>query len=550
MSVAMLHRLILGLTFMHSLALAAGRCEDLFTESVASDNSSRQYVMDNHQQNSFVTGRGLTEYQTVFSRVGYPTLNFRQTLQRLEMNPEAHWVDVGGGQGYATEQAITSSNKMKATVISVETLAQPIYDPKTQELRRGVIAGQFVEDITSIPPFDIWTDVYGAAAYSDRPDAVLRKMVSSAKPYAQGFVHLGDRNNNFGKNNLVVTSEGRVISYSDWLQKIPGLKVDIVKVRNFLPDTYILNEEISRTAKIKIVAPAARVAIPNLEKISYMKGDPRQDYIVPRMIFREKSTQSVEPEAPNHQFVKSSVETIFHGFRSGALTNSVLRELKRLNNQTWVHFGSQRFSWSDLESTASVKNDQFFGFSTAWILRGFRALKKNNVLPQIERVDDLPSNQSVKLITDLSGRLVSEKHVDELLQRYINALRDDGVILLNLGRAETGLAQIKVIQKDGTVLSFIEWLRSIPGLVVKNESSPKTVYVEKKELIFKSNIPPVDIETFPSQMVQIREVHRTTTLEIRIQNRRQIRIPKLTYLGKSFATEEGFEIPLFSENVD
>ncbi len=91
-------------------------------------------------------------------------------------------------------------------------------------------------------------------------------------------------------------------------------------------------------------------------------------------------------------------------------------------------------------------------------------------------VEQIPDTEMPKsnLITDVEGPFSYSARPDLVLQRYVNALTDDGVLLLGLG-STVNLTMpgrdSRVIGADGVVRTYVEWLQSIPGL----EVTPHTV---------------------------------------------------------------------------
>ena len=75
----------------------------------AANQVDRNYVVNNHKNNTFTTGRGLNHYKSSFNRRGYPVLTFSSDLEKIMNNPKAHWLDAGGGMGFATGATVVDT---------------------------------------------------------------------------------------------------------------------------------------------------------------------------------------------------------------------------------------------------------------------------------------------------------------------------------------------------------------------------------------------------------------------------------------------------------
>ena len=73
-----------------------------------------------------------------------------------------------------------------------------------------------------------------------------------------------------------------------------------------------------------------------------------------------------------------------------------------------------------------------------------------------------------ELITDVFGVFAYDPHPDLVLKRYLGTLRPDGAIFILLGgvRAPARLSQHLVKKNDGTMVSLVDWVKSIQGIEV------------------------------------------------------------------------------------
>lgn len=163
------------------------------------------------------TTRDLGEYLSA--------LKIAPVLYQGSLNPDFHWVDVGGGAGVAVLQSFIRENynstgyrypgeiytsqitaHHQATVVSYEDLyfkhllhqdedvnmrrqrwrpkLMEIHDRQISKGRLKYISGHFFEDLEQgeVGQADLITDLFGAFSYSKNKFDILRKMISLLKP--------------------------------------------------------------------------------------------------------------------------------------------------------------------------------------------------------------------------------------------------------------------------------------------------------------------------------------------------------------------------------
>jgi hypothetical protein len=505
----------------------------------------RTYVEKNHKDNTFTTGRGLAQYKLAFSKPGYPELKFAEELEKIKMDPNAHWLDIGGGMGLATEQAMTPGSKFKSTMVSVETDAVDLFDPETKVLRRKVIKGQFIEDVTGLEPIDLGTDLYGATAYSKRPDLVLRKVVDELRKTGVHYIYLGEDLDCFGIFNEVITKEGKLLNFSDWLQSIPGINVEIIKTKSLVPDTNIISGEKSRVARITLKATKNDIKIPELELVSFEEGSPSKGFVVPRMTFKETGEKNILLEFQNVG-VNNELKKFLTNFRTGEYEHPVFDTALKIKSKEWAHFSNKEIDWSQLKGI-NIADDSHFDASSKAIVGKATKLAENKIFPSISSHTVLMSNKELKLISDHNGTFFTAGTPDKMLMEYIDSIANDGKIVLYLGDDRKGVSKSKILVSGGGYVTFKDWISKIPGLKVKFATSKETVAVTGKRLLQSAQNSQLHPNGSTEDFVDhVREFNQVIMIEI--EDRSKIKFPELNYLGRSSTTVSGFQIPIYSMN--
>jgi hypothetical protein len=514
-------------------------------KEVATDNSlasDRDYVINNHKKNTFTTGRGLNHYRSSFARPGYPNLTFSKDLERIKNNPNAHWLDAGGGMGFATEQAMTPDTRFKSTLISVETPAVDLLDSTNHEIRRKVISGRFIEDIPDdeILKSDIITDMYGPMAYSSHPAQVLQKYINNLKQDGVLYIHLGDDLDTFGIYNQIITPDGRLLNMSEWLESIPGLKVEIVKVNGLLPDTTIIGPEKSRIAKIQLVSKAKEIEIQELERMSFSEGGALDGFIVPRVVFKAK-TQMKKPDQPNNQNVKNSLRSTITNFRTGEYEHLLFDNLSGVGPQEWAHFSNQEINWAGLKDI-DITDDSHY--TSNKVIAKAKSLSSKNVHPLTTETSSLGAEKTFKLISDHNGTFNQETSPDQMLLKYLNALHDKGKIVLFLGDDKLDLSKLKILSRKGGHITLKSWLQKIPGIKVTFKTSKETLSIKGKKLKVDSGNTTLN-PNGPTEEFVDRKVIYNEVVQIEITDRSKINIPSLELIGIAPVNDRGFQVPIY-----
>lgn len=506
-------------------------------EKTAAD-ADRSYVINNHKNNTFTTGRSLGQYMIAFNRPGYASLALQKDLEKIKMNPHAHWLDAGGGMGFATEQATKEGgSKFKSTLVSVETGAEDIVDDQTGVVRRKVIKGKFIEDIADeeMQKSDLITDLYGPLAYSSRPDQVLRKYLDNLKQDGVAYIYLGEDLDTFGLFDQIVTRDGKLLTLTEWLEAVEGIKVEVVKVNTVFPDTNIVKGERSRVAKISLIKEAKEIQIPELERLSFQEGGTMDGWIVPRMVFKETKTGK-QPALPDNKAVPNSLRKFITNFRTGELEHPVLDSLNEVKADQWAHFSNEELNWSSL-SSVKIKDDNYFDMSSTRLLGRFKTVADKGILPKVTNVNSLSGKQNLKLISDHNGSIVASDTPDKMLKLYLDSIADDGKIVINMGDDNQGLSKIKILDNNGSHTTLKQWLLKIPGINVSTKRAKEYEPVSRKEILNDGTL-----KDFIASENSFSEV-----FVISIKIREQIQVPSLNYMGKAKKNDRGFELPIYSQ---
>lgn len=504
---------------------------------VASD-ADRAYVKKQHQDSTFTVGRNIGNYYALIDSQLNKRIRLKSTLESLIKKDDAHWLDAGGGLGYATEN-ITNirGSKIKSTLVSVETPATNLGQ------RRKVIKGKFIEDIDDelIPKSDLITDVYGPMAYSSRPDLVLMKYIKNLKPEGSAFIHLGDELDKFGEYHKILTKKGEVISLTDWIKGIPGLKVEVGSSRLFEGDSMVYKGEKGRTLMFKLSKKAEQIKIPELERISFQEGSSMRGFVVPRMIFKEIDYRSSDA-FPTQNFWDNSLHRLMALFRRGKNDHDFLKNLESLDQKSWAHFANEKLNFADAKSIP-LSQGYYSESSNKKIVERMLKLSQKNISPSHSEPSELTGSK-VKLITDLNGSFTQSNTPSENLKSYLQALSDEGTILINLGPENQGLGGAKIIHSNGSFDVLRNWFKQIKGVTVDIISTKETRVVTKKTL----NLPATTINVNyngPLYDFSSTEIIFNEYVVIKMKNKDAIEVPELRFLGKAASNENGIEQPLY-----
>ena len=458
---------------------------------------------------------------------------FRETIAEKSASSEPwNWMDAGSGvtnvasaimaRGAAglVQPRYTSGEYIYKQGEPAESLSVTLVDldtPVKPTDRTTVFTGRKIEDIPSseLGQHDLLTEIQGPLAYSNRPDLVLKSYMGALKDDGKLFVSLGSNQDRarvpFGETNKIVGKDGVARNYVEWMTSIPGLQVKVHEIIKPSEVTEIraLSLEIQKK-------PNEAVLIPELEEapVFLEEGGP------PRMVIREKSdivgaeTKSVQ-EARNAtraamQNVTSS-ETgadLLDKFKGGVLSSA----LKRVEDGEWAHLSKVS---PQVEASITSPNEQ--ERLELGGLFGSRA--------PLGTVVDNPSNlkpdRSLKLISD-DGPLSWSYRPDQTLKSYLNALSDDGEILINLGDEANGQGlRTTVFSQGGDEFSLAKWLKRSNGLDVEIHEK----WGDRPE-------------------------EDTRVAQIRIKDREKIEIPELQLLAVNPPAADGTHSALLQEKVD
>ncbi len=116
-------------------------------------------------------------------------------------------------------------------------------------------------------------------------------------------------------------------------------------------------------------------------------------------------------------------------------------------------------------------------FTTAVTLKISQSVKSSTHKTIVNYLEDL-TQESVRpcdIITDISGGLQYSEQPDHLLKRYLLWLKPKGKIFVYVKEGTT------TIERGSEILSFEQWIRSIPGLKFTDGSTPEAFCIEKEK---------------------------------------------------------------------
>jgi hypothetical protein len=253
-----------------------------------------------------------------------PALGYNQTLELLKNKSHVRVADLGGGEGIALENICKQLPKdARCILISLKSHAKTegqtkvFKDRNFDGIAESELRGISKEELGLIHSIkdpaeqaralnesglDVATDFFGVAAYSGDPAVTLKHSVALLKVPVDGkpggvlFQHLGIHppgsvGDFFGKNNKIITKDGQILDYSEWLKTIKGLHAEVYSksaVRE------VRGADVTETANAKItLIPGEKVIIPELEPIHFRFPKKGEQAIVPRGIFIEKGAAPI-----------------------------------------------------------------------------------------------------------------------------------------------------------------------------------------------------------------------------------------------------------------
>ncbi len=400
-------------------------------------------------------------------------------LLELSNRPNAHWLDVGAGIGNAplgfkkyganafetpryengrTNEPAPNPQNVSLTLLDLDIA--PVAEPGVQTL-----SGRFIENISSeeLPKADVVTDNIAAFSYSERPDLVLAKETSSLKPNGTLFLGLGQTmdTNIPAVHSAVISGDGVVRSYLEWLPTIEGLQVEArVRTKQDLEDVSP-SEHFAAAITVK---PGATPVIPSLELVHFVAGGPPRVLAMETgaaLYQRPETARRLEAESQAdlaHELNTAPTGTFLDLFRAGPVSNPLARALNR--TRRWAHVGPISPVAIEDVRAGKVTATTRFG-SVGEVLSSLRRLGRRSFeFDAVTSADEVTSTPD--LITD-SGVFASSTRPTEVLRKYFEAVGDDGRILLSHGGAR---AQSEVITLLNERVPISTWLKSLRGVDV------------------------------------------------------------------------------------
>ena len=476
----------------------------------------RSYEGVSKGEATFTRGRDLGAY---VEKLGP---GFRAAIDAIGQRPDPRWLDSGGGEGIAVRQYLDLAKARSWPAVKVTLLAYET--PARSEGLLEVLSGRFLEKIpdAEIAKSDIITDLFGPLSYSGQPHLVLQKYLDRLKDGGKAFIHLGAGDQAFGTMNTVVMADGKVVPFVEWLKTVPGLDFEnevrriVTPMREFDTATAILTRRAGRD-----------VRFPPLELIQYKDGMP------PRMMFREsahpgRAAKALVGAARGAARSRLSADArwgdaalFLDSLRSGEFTHTFLSVLSGLREGTrWLDASPRP---DELARGLAARNLDFMKtgdfLALAQIIMNRRASRLDPARYHHARWAAVP-DRSAGLITDYHGELQSDYHPSETMDRYLDALANDGELWLALGTETGGFGtRAQVLMKDGGVLPLRDWLMTaIPGVKVELHRVFAGVGIGER-----------------------------TSLRIRVRDRRSLKVPGLEVYGLGAPDEDGVPVPIYRQ---
>lgn len=278
-------------TWVMLSALAAGPGANNNNKNFGWDTSpSKETAREVIRTRKFASKRDLISYLADFPP------EFADDLFKLG---EGKLLDAGGGAFYFAEEVValrklptpkpalspkllprlatfldtplTHRPQVTAISLNLERKGIPSY-----EGRLKLLWGRFFAEIpeSELGKFDLITDLKGIFAYSPDADEVLRRYIALLHDSGVLYLFLGEGDKGFSYTSTVRTKDGKKLSLADWLQGLPGLKVQLI--------TGSGSAEASQNRTLRIqVADRARAQIPVLSLLgidSQHDGPPTRVY--------------------------------------------------------------------------------------------------------------------------------------------------------------------------------------------------------------------------------------------------------------------------------
>jgi hypothetical protein len=263
---------------------------------------------------------GRVSYETLDAD---PAMGYIKTINGLQHQAGVRVADLGGGEGLALAnickilpkdaRCLLISLKSHATSnAQTKVFKDRNFDGISEAELRGISTQELalihtVKDtaeqtrLLNVTGVDVGLDYFGLAAYSGNPAETLRRSLAILKKPIDGkpggilFEHLGVHERGavgdfFGKNNLIITKDGEILTYAEWLKTLKGIKAEVYYKRGVHD---VVSTEASEGANAKILlVPGEKPVIPELKPLSFrFPNEPSA--VVPRGIYMEKGAKPI-----------------------------------------------------------------------------------------------------------------------------------------------------------------------------------------------------------------------------------------------------------------
>jgi hypothetical protein len=217
---------------------------------------------------------------------------------------------LGAGKGISAEELAQRGHHVTAVEFTGKTETTVKATSNEGSITR--INGTDASTVKLGHDFDLFYDTYGANAYTDKPDLLMKNILQSLTKDKKYFAFGGADLDNWAINNKIILKNGDIVSYLDWLKTIKGTKVEISTIPGKLSEDGHL---ISPNGSIFVITKTSDdIEIPNLENM-YRESNPEKNgRMVPLQTFKEVSNNSPilklpVTEGPHQHFVSLGLPT-------------------------------------------------------------------------------------------------------------------------------------------------------------------------------------------------------------------------------------------------
>ncbi len=151
---------------------------------------------------------------------------------------------------------------------------------------------------------------------------------------------------------------------------------------------------------------------------------------------------------------------------------SALKEMKNMNH--WLDAGAGEAKAIREYYLASMKHDIFTTAVTLKMSEKTPSSNHKTIVNYLEEIhhDDI---RPCDIITDVNGGLQYSEQPDVILKRFLLWLRPQGKLFIYLNPGSTE------VEKNGEVISFAQWVKTIPALKIEEGASPDALIIEKEQ---------------------------------------------------------------------